>query len=365
MTRATTRLWVALVAGMAGAALLALLLAAPVLGVSTPYSAYNPGADGASGVASALYRQSVFAPSLLADDEGATVDVASFAGRDPDATGALLVLEPSTPATDLEVAWLARHLSGGGRVLLAASTPVANTFLEGVAGSRFAQGQVVDFRFTRQPGFPLVDVASEDPLLRNVTRLVLNHPGGLVPGPDAEVLAQTSPESFLDADGSGFLSRQEELRAWPWLVRERVGAGELVLLADPNLLANGMRGVADAAAFREDVLAFLSERGSVVLDEGHHGNVEGLTALRASVRGVPLPLRAGLFLLAAGGAWLALSGAGSAKARRMRDALARLLAEPARPAPTREEIRARVLERNPRWDPALVDELAAQEDGPP
>jgi hypothetical protein len=359
------RLWVILLAALGGAALLALLVASPLLGISTPYSAYNPGADGASGVASALYKRSVFVPALVADDAGATVDVASFAGRDPRSVGALLVLEPATPATPAETAWLARFLHAGGTVVLAASTPVGNTFLEGVAQTRFAEGQVVDFRFTRQPGFPLVEVASDDPLLRGVARLVLNHPGGLLPGPDAAVLAETSPDSFLDVDGSGFLSRREDVHPWPWLVRERVGEGQLVLLSDPNLLVNGMRPVADAALFRDNALALLSERGSVVIDEGHHGNLEGVSVLRAALHAVPLPLRVGFFGAALAATWLALGGAGARGLRWARGMVARVLSEPARPRPTREELRARVLERNPRWDAALVDEAVAQAEGPP
>lgn len=360
MRRFARRMWGILALAAMAAGLLALVLVVPVVGVTTPYSAYNPGSDGLSAFAVDLYGRSLLAPALRFDDGRATIDGASFAERGLEEHGAIVVVEPALATSPEEREWIRAFVHGGGTLVVAASTPTADSFLEPVSGTRVLRGPLLDPAYSRAPEFPVARPEGGDALLWNVSRLVLTHPAVLAPGASARILATTSPQAFHDLDRDGWPSPGEPRGPFPWLVREQVGDGEVIVLADPDLLANGMAGVADGAAFSTNLATLLEGRGRVLLDEGHRGPQGPLVLLGAGLQGVPAWLRVGLPLLAwgLGLAWI-LRGGRDGEARGP-GLLQRLLDEPPPPPPTRGHVRAELLRRHPRWDPARVDALLDQ-----
>lgn len=357
MTSFARRLWAVLALSVVAIALLVAALVVPVIGVRAPYSPYNPGADGVSSFAIGLHGRSIFTPALRLEEGAASIYAVSFSEFAPAQQGALLVVEPRSEATEAERAWLRTFVDGGGTLIVAARGTLANSFLGAVSETRLVEEAVLDPSYSRAPAFPVVRPAGADGLLAQVSRLVLNNPGAVAPSPNATVLSTTSAHAFLDGDGDGWPSPDEPRGPFPWLVHERLGQGELLVLADPNLLTNGMRDVGDAAAFAANLAQFLETRGHVLIDESHRGESQPLALLDASVGGLPAWLRVGVpLLLYAIGAYLLLRP----QEKRARDTaswLRALVSEPPRPPPTRAEALAEILRRHPGWDPVRVSRI--------
>lgn len=330
------------------------LLFAPVVGAPVPHSGLNFGAEGVSALTLALYRGDALQTGAGDASGDPRALAASFTIRALDQQASLLIVGPTLPPTDAEREWLRAFLGQGGLLVLAARDDGANAFLEGIAESRFDGMPVRDFAYSRGPQHPSPRVGSDHPLLRDVERVVLSVPTAIRPGAGAQVVATTSPLSFFDADGDGLRSRDEPLAAHPWLVEERVGEGTLLLLADPDLLTNGMRAAPGNARFHENLVDLLVARGDTLVDESHRVADVRLAVFGSAYTEMPVPLRilAGMLVAAVLAAVLLVPMA------RTRDVswLARLVRPPPVEDPARD-LRAEVLARHPGWDPQRLDEV--------
>jgi len=330
---------------------------------------------GALAVAAAVMAASVLVPArarqgafvaLDAGPEGASSFVASLArGRGADATrevlvdpqgfasrgardqAALVLLAPSVAATPQEQAWLRAFVSGGGTLLLAGEAGPANSYLEGVAASRFGP-RVLDFRFEGSPAHPVMDAPTF-----NASSVTLDHPSSILAAPGAEVLAATSATSFLDP-GRGRPAPTSALASFPWLARERVGAGEVILVGDAPLLANAWKGTPGADVVRDGLARLVASRGTVRVDEAHRPAPSEALAQRAA--GLPvLPVAAVLLLAFLGAALLFARPAGGGSRDPRGTLRAWLFGVEPEPDASRAALQKALRERHPEWDPDLVD----------
>lgn len=327
------------------AAVMAASLVLPTRGRASDYAALDAGPSGTSSFVAALAagRGTDAAREILIDPQG-------FASHGPRDQAVLVLFSPTLAATPQEQAWLRAFVTGGGTLVLAGERGAADAYLEGVAASRFGPS-VLDFRFEGSPAYPV----TEGPvalLAPNLSAVTLDHPASIAPGPAAEVLATTSATSFLDP-GRGRPAPTSALGPFPWLVREPVGAGEVLILADAPLLTNAWKGSPGADAVREGLARLVAARGAVRVDEAHRPAAPQALAQRATQ--IPTLPAAGVLVLAFVAAVLLFTRPSGGETRDPRARLrAWLFGVPPEPDRSRAGLERALRERHPEWDPDLV-----------
>lgn len=348
------------IVAVAGAIAL-LTLATPLFATRADFSLYNPGWNGASQLGRDLHGTGAFQPLLSAasDDEGLRITPIPLADTplDPETT-ALLVLGPRASYTPAEREHVRAFVEGGGLLVLADDFGTGNELLEAVnASSRFVPQRALDFAFVKRPEFTVGIDFAPHPLTQGVSRTLLNYPAALRPGPQAEVLANTTEAAWLDADEDGLRDADEPSGPFPWLAVERVGGGTVVLLADPSVLINEMRPFGDNARLAANVVAYVrADRAVIVVDESHHDITDPLGYLGVALGSVPWWLKALLALVP-----VAILVGFELKERRdgpgpVRRLLARLFPEEEVVHAPRALV-ARARERHPDWDETALKEI--------
>lgn len=349
------------IVAVAGAIAL-LALATPLFATRADFSVYNPGWNGASQLGQELYGTGAFRPLLSATSSSEGMQVTPIplvdTPLDP-ATTALVVLGPRADYTPDERAHVARFVQDGGLLVLADDFGTGNQLLEAVgAGSRVVPERALDFAFNKRPEFTVGIDFAPHPLTAGVERTLLNYPAALRPGPDAQILANTTEAAWLDANEDGLRDPNEPNGPFPWLAVERVGNGTVVLASDPSVFINEMRAFGDNGRLAANLVAFVrADRSAIVVDESHHDIADPLGYLGVALAAVPWWLKGVLALLPVS-AILAVelrrqrSGPGL-----LRRLLARLFPEegdsPADPA----ALLARARERHPDWDETALKEI--------
>jgi len=256
-------------------ALLALSMTAPAISTTEDFSIFNAGWNGTSGLAVMTYKTGKFVPTFEVESTGTEITVSQIdlttIAPNP-RTGALIIIGPTKDFTDAEGALVGDFVREGGRLLLADDFGTGNSLLAKVgAGSRFSGNLVMDLSFEKQPEFSVVFDIAPDPLTNNVSTLLFNYPSSvMVDVSTTSVIAYSSIASWRDSNGNKLQDPGEPRGPFPVIARERLGAGTIILLSDPSVLINGMRGYMDNEAFAENlVIEICRERSEVYFDESH------------------------------------------------------------------------------------------------
>ncbi|MBI4232955.1 MAG: hypothetical protein HY686_00765 [Chloroflexi bacterium] len=189
--------------------------------------------------------------------------------RDPHRT--VLVLIPYRPLTGGDLQALQRYLAGGGILFLLDDYRWGNQVLEGLAlPARFSGAPLVDPLFYYKNN-ELVRVVSftASPLSAGVSRLVLNHATVLQGVARNEVVASSSPFSFLDTQPDRLWEDQEPLGPFPVIAFLRSGDGMVVAVSDPSILINGTIALEDNQVFISNALGLAGPQRQVFLDTSH------------------------------------------------------------------------------------------------
>lgn len=240
-----------------------------------------------------------------------------------DAAGTVLVVVGNERRYDrAEADAVVRFLERGGSVVLADETGFG-TDVAREAGFLFSSERVLDE--SRNYGGDPSLVVADATLDGERYHLLFNAPAsiGLLSSAAAhEVLAESSPSvggegSFLDKNANGEVDERDAAGPFPLVVRTRVGAGTLVLVADTGLFANAQMDVPtdradppvplDNAAFAVALVQGLAPEGArVLLDESRHAPTpllapwsNGVRALARLTSGPLAPVVTLLVLLAA------------------------------------------------------------------
>lgn len=306
----------------------------------TAYSAYNGDWDGTS-----EFRKQT---NAAAGGETVVVDTAAYDRREAESTVAI-VIAPSEPYTEEELATIRSFVVGGGMLVVASDfAPEANQLLEGVGATARIDGSPLrdERSFYRTAALPVIRDVREDPLTEGVDALTLNHPTAVRPN-DARVLAATSGFAYLDTRRNAELDLEEDMRSYPVVTSERVGDGQVVTVSDPSIFLNGMRDRTDNARFADGLA---TARPEVMLDFSHGATVPPFVVIAGVLQTAPV-LQA---LLVGGGVvavavWVFLPGLGARRPRRTRT----------RPAVAdAATLRASLRRTHPDWDETAVDRVA-------
>lgn len=344
-----------------GGGLLALAFATPLLATRADFSAYNAGWNGASQLARSVHGAGAFNPLFAPAQGGGRAEVQpaplDLYPLDPGGD-AVLIVGPRAPFSAAEIEHLRSFLARGGTLVLADDFGTGNDVLVGVgAQSRIMNGRALDFAFAKRPEFTIAIDFVDHPLTDGVQRVLLNYPAAILPGNGTLLLANTTDAAWLDADADSERDATEVAGPFGWLASEPVGDGTLIVLSDPSILINGMQELGHNARFRENLVAFLSEReGSVVIDEAHRDTADPLAYVGLRVRAMPLWARIAAVAAASTLVLLVATGKLRAPFEGLRGLLARVLSAP-EPEPAREALIERLRKRHPQWDETALREI--------
>lgn len=273
------RLAVALTVALAITGLWATSTADPAL------SAYNPSWDGSS-----TLRQEVppAGTSVVVGEQTAT-----YAAVSPPETTAF-VLSPDRRYTDDEAAQLRRFVRDGGTLVIAEDFgPHADPLLDRVGASTRVDGRPLrdEHSYYRSPGLAVATGVTPSPLTAGVEQLTLNRGTALEPH-GARVLVESSSLAYLDDNANASLDATETVRPYPVVTAERLGDGQVVVVADPSLFINAML---ERPGNRRFALALTERSETVLLDYSHAEAVPPLVRAALAVRRSPALQTVGVF----------------------------------------------------------------------
>jgi len=185
----------------------------------------------------------------------------------------LLVISPVRNYTFDESLTVASFLRRGGRVVVADDFGRANSLLNAIEApidiNRVPLCQYENYYVNQS--FPVITDITLTPYTSNVSKLVLNHPSALNVSGNASVIAATSSDAWLDIDNSYKLDNGERMGTYPVAASYNYGAGELIVVSDPDIFIDSMLDKGDNRAFMQGLF-----RGNVWMDASHGRDVTPL-----------------------------------------------------------------------------------------
>jgi len=193
----------------------------------------------------------------------------------------LVVAQPSISFSGPDAAAVKSFLLGGGMVLVADKSGVANTLLSQLGSAITIENEysISDPTYNwKAPSVPtavvLPGMQSEFRFLDNVTGIALNLPSPLaLSGSAASVLAETSQFSFTGSNQGSNSTRGP----FAVLAAQSFGKGELVVVGDSQFLLNSEWTIANDKV----LIGNLFSKGNVYFDASHWG-VNSIAQLKAA-----------------------------------------------------------------------------------
>jgi len=182
--------------------------------------------------------------------------------------GTMLVVIPYLDFTSVELEKIGQYVSRGGGIVLADDYGYGNRLLAYLGlEARFTGQTLLDPLINyRNENFPRVARLEPDPLTDGAESLVFNHATSLTNVDQANVLALSSPFSFLDFNDNGSRDAGETAGPLPMVARQQIGDARVVLIADPSIFINGMENIGGNARFIENIAAAST---SLYIDQSH------------------------------------------------------------------------------------------------
>jgi len=201
-----------------------------------------------------------------------------------DANDTLLIVEPTLNYSEGDVASVNSFLARGGRVVVMDDFGKADNLLSGLGSPitirKVPLCQYDDFYVNFS--CPIVNVSAGSPYAVNVNRIVLNYPASLNITGNVSLIATSTDMGWLDPADNSSLGPDEQLGVYPVAASDRFGNGDLIVISDPDILANGMIDKYDNRAFMADLL-----RGPVLLDVSHGMDIQPIAVLYYDVKYSP------------------------------------------------------------------------------
>lgn len=268
------------------------------------FSIFNSGWNGTSKLAKSTYESGKLLPTFELQYTGSDLTIAVLGldrlRLDPHA-GALVIIGPNLPFSENEGDIVREFVTNGGTLLLADDFGTGDSLLAAMgASSRFSNKLVMDLAFDKRPEFSICFDFENDTITRNVTAVLLNYPSSVIPGKtNSETIAWTSIASWLDSDGDHQYTAGESWGPFPLIVRERMGEGQIILVADPSLLINGMRDKLDNAVLSVNLIMEISRlRTEIYFDESHREYFDPVKITTNVMGSIPAELKIAFILLA-------------------------------------------------------------------
>jgi len=154
----------------------------------------------------------------------------------------LFLIGPSKPFSESEALTIKTFLKEGGTVVLMDDYGFGNDLLAMLnVNARFANVEMRDplFRGKDSRLVKIIDFKAS-PYTLNVSSLTLNCATILVNVKESEVLAYSTPFSYLDKNGNGLPDEKEPKGPFPIIAKIEYEKGILILISDSSLFINSM-----------------------------------------------------------------------------------------------------------------------------
>ncbi|WP_297465088.1 DUF4350 domain-containing protein [Thermococcus sp.] len=230
-------------------------LTVPIFKSSAQYSVFNGDWDGTSRFAKLVYLKGKTIVPVFESFDLANVSVFN---------GVLLVIGPNMTFTGDEVEQIRLFLERGNTLFIADDFGTGNEILRALnVPVGISNYPLRDFFYEGDDRL-VVSVRILDPLLaRNVTKIVTNEPSGII----------------VTREGKAYVSRVAMInlhrRMYPIMTELRYGEGRIVILSDPDVLANMQFG--ENRQFLSNLVDYLGS-DTFYFDEAHHPDFNLYTA---------------------------------------------------------------------------------------
>jgi hypothetical protein len=192
----------------------------------------------------------------------------ALANLPPLSYGATLIVIPYLDFKTAELEKLRSFAEQGGSLILADDYGYGNRVLTFLGlEARFTGEVLLDPLVNyKNKQFPRIVHLQPDTLTAHTDNIVFNHATSLAGVAGAEVLAVSSPFSFLDLNDNGVHEDNEPSGPLPVISRHRLGEGQVILISDPSLFINTMSALEGNAALMQNIAASSDE---VYIDQSH------------------------------------------------------------------------------------------------
>lgn len=194
--------------------------------------------------------------------------LASLDGLPAEPRGSVLVIIPYLDFASTELEKIGQYVSRGGNIVLADDYGYGNRLLAYLGlETRFSGQALLDPLINYKNGnFPRAVHLEPDPLTDGAGSLVFNHATSLTNIDPKNVLALSSPFSFLDSNDNGSRDEGEAAGPLPVVARRQLGDAQVVLIADPSIFINGMETLGGNARFIQNIAAAST---ALYIDQSH------------------------------------------------------------------------------------------------
>ena len=154
----------------------------------------------------------------------------------------LLLIAPKGEYSSAQMSALRNYIHRGNTLFLVDDFGSGNTILKEVGSSITILPEhllSLDQAY-RDPALIVTSPVREHPLTKGVESIVLDHSGVIQGG---EILMQSSLMSWVDKNQDRRVSSGEPFGRYATLTWEKAGMGEIIVLSDPSIFINSMRGL--------------------------------------------------------------------------------------------------------------------------
>ncbi|MCX6003246.1 MAG: DUF4350 domain-containing protein [Chloroflexi bacterium] len=206
---------------------------------------------------------------FMKESDVQTIDSVNQPSASPEESATIII--PYIDYSDEELSQLKDYTEQGGTLLLMDDYGFGNKILEyfGVE-ARFSGKPLLDPLFCyKNQWLPKITDFAPDYEKGDVKEVVLNHATVLENIAEADVIAWSSPTSFLDVNESTSWDTGEPKGHLPVAAKLLFGKGVIVLAADPSLIIDSMINRDDNANFVASLLNIGGEKKETSLDVSH------------------------------------------------------------------------------------------------
>jgi len=354
----------------AGLVLLTISTMVPVLSTNADFSIYNGDWNGCSAIGRDAYETGSFLPTIdVGGSSEESIMHESFAalrGRMDPRRSSLMIIGPEAEFTFEEGRFAHDFLASGGVIFLADDFGSGNDLLDELnTTSRFSLAKMMDISFMKKGEFSVTSDISEHTLTRGVGELMMNYPAVVLPSEQATPIVNSTRSSWIDIDEDGRNDVDEPQGPFRILTIEPYGMGTLVLLSDPSLLINQMRGKLDNDRLVANLMDYITaNRTMLVIDESHRDLANPVFFMNRFVSGLDPAEKSGLVV----GLILVFTFVQTPFPRMVGRWLGavidRLMRDEGPAWMTKEQALAAVLARHPEWNRRTLEQLISDlEDG--
>lgn len=184
--------------------------------------------------------------------------------------GNVLISIPYKPYKDNELEAYESFVDNGGTLILMDDFGYGNSILEYLnVDNRFSGTPLLDPLYCyKNQWFPEITDFSPS-VSKNVKEVILNHATALINTENTQVIAWSSPNSFLDQNGNESWDEGEVKGPLPVAAEMHFQAGTIILVSDPSILINNMLNKGDNLLFIKNLIGPETNGEQILVDTSH------------------------------------------------------------------------------------------------